>query len=203
VRKRADALAHGGGGVAFSGVWPLLGWNAPGKPPLSPAARAYAEARNQDDAYLWRLARRTARERLAARADGAAARARFDALQLAYAAGVARDGAGFYSFCDWRVKDYERSHGAGDGANGQCLACAAAQATRPCTAQCWNQPLVDGRPGISSNSSVSLKSNSFTMILEPLIQSFPSSRRLTKKIIGDIRSESTRVEGILKSLFPS
>jgi len=36
-------------------------------------------------------------------------------------------------------------------------------------AQCWNQPLVDGRPGISSNSSVSLKSNSFSMILEPLI----------------------------------
>ena len=35
--------------------------------------------------------------------------------------------------------------------------------------QCWNQSPVDGRPGISSNSSVSLKSNSFSMFLEPLI----------------------------------
>jgi len=36
----------------------------------------------------------------------------------------------------------------------------------------------DGRPGISSNPSTSPKSNSFSMILEPLIQNFPSSRRL-------------------------
>ena len=35
--------------------------------------------------------------------------------------------------------------------------------------QCWNQSLVDGQPGISSNLSTSLKSNSFSMILEPLI----------------------------------
>jgi hypothetical protein len=35
--------------------------------------------------------------------------------------------------------------------------------------RCWNQSLVDGRPGISSNPSTSLKSNSFFMIFEPLI----------------------------------
>ena len=52
-------------------------------------------------------------------------------------------------------------------------------------------------PGISSNSSTSLKSNSFSMILEPSIRSFPSSRRLERKLIWN------RVVGILKSLFPS
>ena len=51
--------------------------------------------------------------------------------------------------------------------------------------QCWNQSPVDGRPGISSNPSTSLKSNSFSMILEPWIQSFPSSRRLKKKNWGN------------------
>ena len=51
------------------------------------------------------------------------------------------------------------------------------------------------RPGISSNPSTSLKSNAFSMILEPLIQSFPSSRRL-KRFFWGIRSESTRGEGI-------
>jgi len=35
--------------------------------------------------------------------------------------------------------------------------------------RCWNQSPVDGRPGISSNPSPSPKSNSFSMILEPLI----------------------------------
>ena len=43
------------------------------------------------------------------------------------------------------------------------------RAKPPCLVQCWNQSPVDGRPGISSNSSVSPKSNSFSMILEPLI----------------------------------
>ena len=71
-----------------------------------------------------------------------------------------------------------------------------------CAERCWNQSPVDGWPGISSNSSVSLKSNSFFMILEPLIL---ASRVLGnyKPFMGEIRSESARVEGILKSLFPS
>ena len=42
-------------------------------------------------------------------------------------------------------------------------------AKNPHRLQCWNQSLVDGRPGISSNPSTSPKSNSFSMILEPLI----------------------------------
>jgi ankyrin repeat protein len=37
---------------------------------------------------------------------------------------------------------------------------------------CWNQSPVDGRPGISSPPSTSPKSNSFSMILEPLILAF-------------------------------
>ena len=61
----------------------------------------------------------------------------------------------------------------------------------------------DARPGISSNSSVSLKSNSFSMILEPLILASRVLDGLKENIIGGIRSESTRVEGILKILFPS
>jgi hypothetical protein len=49
----------------------------------------------------------------------------------------------------------------------------------------------DGRPGISSNPSP--KSNSLSMILEPLIQSFPSSRRLKKNYWGNsFRKHSSR-----------
>ena len=61
--------------------------------------------------------------------------------------------------------------------------------------QRWNQSPVDGRPAISSNPSTSLRSNSFSMIVEPLIL---ASRVLDdcKKIIWEIRSKSTRVEGI-------
>ena len=44
-----------------------------------------------------------------------------------------------------------------------------ARALKPGGARCWNQSLVDGRPGISSEPSTSLKSNSLSMILEPLI----------------------------------
>ena len=56
-----------------------------------------------------------------------------------------------------------------------------------------------GRPGISSSPSTSLKSNSFSMILEPLVL---ASRVLDdcKKLSGN-SFRNNRVEGIFKSLF--
>ena len=48
----------------------------------------------------------------------------------------------------------------------------------------------DGRPGISSNPSTSLKANSLSVILEPSIQSFPSSRRLKKKSGNFVKKKS-------------
>ena len=57
------------------------------------------------------------------------------------------------------------------------------------------------RPGISSNPFTSLKSNSFSMILEPLVL---ASRVLDdcKKLSGN-SFRNNQVEGILKRLFRS
>jgi len=143
LKKRADALAmRTDAKVEWSGVWPLLGWNDPKKGPLRPETKAYVDKRNADDRALWRVAGETATRRLAAKPGGDADKRRFDALQKAYVAGVVKDGQGFYSFCDWRVKDYERAaNRAGPGAafhsdetdpNAACLRCAAALDDAPC-----------------------------------------------------------------------
>ena len=60
--------------------------------------------------------------------NGEESKGRFDALQKAYGAGLIRDAQGFYSFCDWRVKDHERAN----GANEKCRECAAALPHQKC-----------------------------------------------------------------------
>ena len=142
-RASVEAVKARAGGVQWSNTFPLLGWNAPDKGPLRADTLAYIYRRNADDRKLWELARDTAKRRLADADGGAATKDRFDALQKAYVAGVVRDGQGFYSFCDWRVKDYERAVGRSDPAsafvsaegdpNAACLRCAATLETRPCT----------------------------------------------------------------------
>ena len=52
-----------------------------------------------------------------------------------------------------------------------------------------------------ANPSTSLESNSFSMILEPFVPGYPTT--VKQKSIGEILSESTRVEGILNRSFPS
>jgi len=135
LAKRADAKAHHNASVvAWSGVWPLLGWNAPRKGKLRPETRQYVERRNADDTHLWALARELAEARLAAAPGGPDARRRLGALQAAYAGGIVRDAQGFYAPCDWRVKDHERAAagGAAPDLNAACLRCAAALPRRRC-----------------------------------------------------------------------
>ena len=139
LKKHADAVAHQKNGVVFSGVWPLLGWNAPTKGSLRSDTKAYIDRRNADDMYLWTLARLTARDRLAHTKDGIAHKERFDALQRAYIAGVVKDAQGFYVFCDWRVKDHQRSasntssQGRNFNQNSACLRCASSLPVRNCS----------------------------------------------------------------------
>ena len=129
-------------GHALHDVWPLLGWNAPKKGKLREETQKYIEKRNADDRHLWKAAKALSEERLIMAHNGEESKGRFDALQKAYGAGLIRDAQGFYSFCDWRVKDYERAaNRAGPGAafhsdetdpNAACLRCAAALDDAPC-----------------------------------------------------------------------
>ena len=143
LQKRADASKHKQNGVAFSGVWPLLGWNALIKGPLRPDTKAYIDRRNTDDIYLWTLAQLTARDRFVRAGDSVAHKQRFDALQRAYATGSIRDAHGFYSFCEWQVKDHQRFstsvtnagtslESARESPNALCLQCAASLPTKDC-----------------------------------------------------------------------
>ena len=129
LAKRADAVAHRNNTeIKWSGVWPLLGWNAPKKGKLREETQKYIERRNADDRHLWKAARALSEERLIMAHNGEESKRRFDALQKAYGAGLIRDAQGFYGFCDWRVKDHERAN----DANAECRRCAAALPRRRC-----------------------------------------------------------------------
>ena len=88
LAKRADALTHRNNTeIKWSGVWPLLGWNAPHKGKLRAETQKYIEKRNADDRHLWKAARALSEERLIMAHNGEDSKRRFDALQKAYGAG--------------------------------------------------------------------------------------------------------------------
>lgn len=119
-RKRVDAdrAKKTAPAVAWSGVYPLLGWNNLSAPKtFRNDTLAYARRRNEDDIELWEYARRAARER----APRDLVR-QFDLLQTAYKRGLVPNSLGFFAFCDWRS----------DADNDLCRACASSQRTSPC-----------------------------------------------------------------------